>query len=43
MMNRIYFEKFLYDDDFKYYSSLIFNEQVMTMNYGRIFTMAEAT
>ncbi|MCI6276407.1 MAG: GNAT family N-acetyltransferase [Clostridium sp.] len=41
-MDRIYFEKFLSEDDFKYYSSLIFNEQVMAMNYGRIFNMDEA-
>ncbi len=42
IMDRIYFEKFLSDDDFKYYSSLVFNEQVMAMNYGRIFTIEEA-
>lgn len=42
MEDRIYFEKFLSEDDFKYYSMLVFNENVMSMNYGRVFTVEEA-
>lgn len=37
MEGRICFEKFLYEDDFKYYSMLVSNEDVMSMNYGIIF------
>ena len=42
MKNRLYFEKFLSEDDFKYYSSLVLNEKVMVMNYGRVFLLEEA-
>lgn len=42
MEDKIYFEKFLSEDDFKYYSMLVFNENVMSMNYGRVFTVEEA-
>lgn len=40
--NRIYFEKFNTKDDFKYFLKLVFNEEVMALNYGRIFTLEEA-
>lgn len=43
MDGRIYFEKFLSEDDFKYFSKLVFNEDVMAMNYGRVFSDEEAT
>lgn len=42
MTNRIYFEKFLSEDDFEYFSELAFNEKVMVMNMGRVFTLEEA-
>lgn len=42
MQNRIYFEKFVSDDDFRYYLNLVSNEKVMVMNYGRVFTLEEA-
>lgn len=42
MQNRIYFKKFLSDDDFQYYLDLVSNEKVMVMNYGRVFTLEEA-
>lgn len=42
MQNRLYYEKFLPDGDFKYYLDLVLNEKVMVMNYGRVFTMEEA-
>lgn len=42
MQNRIYFERFLSDDDFQYYLDLVSNEKVMIMNYGRVFTLEEA-
>jgi hypothetical protein len=41
MQNRIYFEKFLSEDDFQYYLDLVSNEEVMVMNYGRVFTLEE--
>lgn len=42
MTGRIYFEKFVSEDDYKYFSKLAFNEEVMAMNFGRIFTLEEA-
>ncbi|MEG2916659.1 MAG: GNAT family N-acetyltransferase [Clostridium sp.] len=42
MDKRIYFDKFISEDDFKYFSKLAFNEKVMVMNYGRVFTLEEA-
>ncbi|WP_346928763.1 GNAT family N-acetyltransferase [Clostridium sp.] len=42
MANRIYFEKFLKEDDFQYFLRLALNEKVMVMNYGRVFTLEEA-
>lgn len=42
MNNRIYFEKFLSEDDFQYYLDLVSNEEVMVMNYGRVFTLEES-
>lgn len=39
---RIYFEKILSQDDFKYFLDLVSNEKVMIMNYGRVFTLEEA-
>lgn len=42
MKNRVYFEKFLSEDDFEYFSSLVLNEKVMVMNYGRVFLLEEA-
>lgn len=42
MQNRIYFEKFLCEDDFQYYLDLVSNEKVMVMNYGRVFTLIES-
>lgn len=42
MKNRIYFEKFLSENDFKYYLDLVSNQEVMVMNYGRVFTMDES-
>ncbi|WP_291582250.1 GNAT family N-acetyltransferase [Clostridium sp. UBA6640] len=40
--SRIYFKKFLSEDDFQYFFRLVSNEKVMVMNYGRIFSMEEA-
>lgn len=42
MDNRIYFEKFASEEDFEDYLKLVLNEQVMKMNYGRVFTLEEA-
>lgn len=42
LTNRIYFKKFISEDDFQYFSKLVFNEKVMVMNFGRVFTMDEA-
>ncbi len=42
MANRIYFQKILSQDDFKYFLDLVSNEKVMVMNYGRVFTLEEA-
>lgn len=42
MQNRIYFKKFLSEDDFQYYLDLVSNEEVMVMNYGRAFTLEES-
>jgi len=42
MASRIYFKKFISQGDFKYYSTLVFNEKIMLMNYGRVFTLEEA-
>ena len=42
MQNRIYFEKFLSEYDFQYYLDLVSNQEVMKMNYGRVFTMDES-
>lgn len=42
MINRIYFQKILSQDDFKYFLDLVSNEKVMVMNYGRVFTLEEA-
>lgn len=42
MNSRIYFEKFLTEDDFQYFLRLALNEDVMVMNYGRVFTSEEA-
>lgn len=41
-MSRIYFEKFLSEEDFEYFSQLAFNEETMVMNYGRVFSLEEA-
>jgi [ribosomal protein S5]-alanine N-acetyltransferase len=42
LASRIYFEKFLSEDDFSYHWKLVSNEEVMKMNYGRVFTAEEA-
>lgn len=42
MTNRIYFKKFLSEDDFQYFLDLVSNEKVMVMNYGRVFLLEEA-
>ena len=39
---RIYFKKFLLENDFRYFSRLVLNEEVMIMNYGRVFSLEEA-
>lgn len=39
---RIYFKKFSTEEDFNYFSKLTFNEEVMIMNYGRVFTLEES-
>lgn len=41
-MSRIYFEKFLSEEDFEYFLQLAFNEETMVMNYGRVFSLEEA-
>ncbi|SHI13614.1 hypothetical protein SAMN02745196_03121 [Clostridium collagenovorans DSM 3089] len=41
-MDRLYLEKFVSIDDFKYFSKLVFNEEVMNMNLGRVFTIEES-
>lgn len=42
LKNRIYFDKFVSEDDFHYFIDLVTNEKVMIMNYGRVFTLEEA-
>ena len=42
MKNKIYFEKFLSEDDFEYFLNLVSNEKIMVMNYGRVFSLEEA-
>ncbi len=42
LTSRVYFKKFISKEDFKYFSKLVFNEKIMVMNYGRVFTMDEA-
>ena len=42
MENRIYFKKFLLEDDFQYFLKLVLNEKAMVMNYGRVFQLEEA-
>ncbi|MBW9158563.1 MULTISPECIES: GNAT family N-acetyltransferase [Clostridium] len=42
MTNRIYFKKFLSEDDFQYFLNLVLNEKIMIMNYGRVFLLEEA-
>ncbi|MBZ9688545.1 GNAT family N-acetyltransferase [Clostridium estertheticum] len=42
MTNRIYFKKFLSEDDFQYFLTLVSNEKIMVMNYGRVFLLEEA-
>ncbi|MBZ9623800.1 GNAT family N-acetyltransferase [Clostridium sp. FP2] len=42
MTNRIYFKKFLSEDDFQYFLNLVLNEKIMVMNYGRVFLLEEA-
>lgn len=42
MTNRIYFKKFLSEDDFQYFLNLVSNEKIMVMNYGRVFLLEEA-
>lgn len=41
-VNKIYFEKFCSESDFEYMTEILFNERIMTMSYGRIFTPEEA-
>jgi len=38
----MYFEKFSSEDDFEYFFKLVSNEKIMTMNFGRVFTLEEA-
>lgn len=42
MINRIYIEKFLSDEDFKHYFSLVSNEKVMAMVTERAIPLDEA-
>jgi RimJ/RimL family protein N-acetyltransferase len=42
MNNQMYFEKFSSEDDFEYFFKLVSNEKIMTMNFGRVFTLEEA-
>lgn len=42
MTSRIYFKKFLSEDDFQYFFKLVSNEKIMVMNYGRVFSVEEA-
>ena len=42
MEKRIILERIEYKDDFKYFAQLAFNEEVMKMNVGRVFTPEEA-
>lgn len=42
MKSRIYFEKFITREDFKFFLKLASNEKVMKMNYGRVFTLEES-
>lgn len=39
-MEKLKYIKFK-EEDFKYYEKLCFNEEVMKMNFGRVFTMEE--
>lgn len=41
MENRIYLEKFSGNDDYKFFRELTSNNELMEMNYGRIFTDIE--
>lgn len=40
--SKIKFEKYIGKEDYSYFSCLVFNEQVMNMNMGRVFTEEEA-
>lgn len=42
MKNRTYFEKFTSEEDFQYLLTLVSNEKVMIMNFGRAFLLEEA-
>lgn len=42
MINRIYIEKFLSDEDFKHYFSLVSNQKVMAMVTERAIALDEA-
>jgi len=42
LKNRIYFQKFISDDDFQYLLNLVSNEKVMIMNFRRAFQLEEA-
>ena len=42
MTNRLYFKKFLSEDDFEDFLILVSNEKAMVMNYGRVFSLDEA-
>lgn len=42
MDNELILKKVSSEDDFKYFSQVFFNEDVMLMNYGRVFTLEEA-
>ena len=42
MKVRVCFQKFLSEGDFKYYTNLVFNKDIMLMNYGRVFSLEEA-
>jgi len=42
LKNRIYFQKFISEDDFQYLLDLVSNEKVMIMNFGRAFLLEEA-
>jgi RimJ/RimL family protein N-acetyltransferase len=40
--SRIYYEKYLSENDFSYYLNLTSDEKTMKMNFGRIFTVEES-